>query len=84
MIILASDIGRILGRSLMGTLPSRHLPQSANSSHGSIKGFGSSFVLSAVYYSGTELVAITAGESNRPQKDVPKVRPHAYVVRVSI
>lgn len=39
-----------------------------------INGFGQSFVLAAVYYSGTELVAITAGESQTPSKDVPKVR----------
>lgn len=38
-----------------------------------INGFGQSFVLAAVYYCGTELVAITAGESRRPNKDVPKV-----------
>lgn len=38
-----------------------------------INGFGQSFVLAAVYYSGTELVAITAGESQTPSKDVPKV-----------
>ncbi|KAK5172115.1 uncharacterized protein LTR77_003753 [Saxophila tyrrhenica] len=36
-----------------------------------INGFGQSFVLAAVYYSGTELVAVTAGESRRPSKDVP-------------
>jgi len=39
-----------------------------------INGFGQSFVLAAVYYSGTELVAVTAGESKRPLRDVPKVR----------
>jgi yeast amino acid transporter len=39
-----------------------------------INGFGQSFVLAAVYYCGTELVAITAGESKRPNKDIPKVR----------
>lgn len=38
-----------------------------------INGFGRSFVLSAVYYGGTELVAVTAGESKRPHRDVPKV-----------
>ncbi|KAK3054313.1 hypothetical protein LTR09_004581 [Extremus antarcticus] len=37
-----------------------------------INGFGQSFVLAAVYYSGTELVAVTAGESKRPLRDVPK------------
>lgn len=42
--------------------------------HG-INGFGQSFVLAAVYYCGTELVAITAGESKNPSRDVPKVRP---------
>ena len=39
-----------------------------------INGFGQSFVLAAVYYCGTELIAITAGESRQPNKDVPKVR----------
>jgi yeast amino acid transporter len=39
-----------------------------------INGFGQSFVLAAVYYCGTELVAITAGESKRPNKDIPKVK----------
>jgi yeast amino acid transporter len=38
-----------------------------------INGFGKSFVLSAVYYSGTELVAITAGESRNPHRAVPSV-----------
>ncbi len=38
-----------------------------------INGFGQSFVLAAVYFSGTELVAITAGESRHPTKDIPKV-----------
>lgn len=38
-----------------------------------INGFGQSFVLAAVYYSGTELIAVTAGESKRPHKDIPKV-----------
>ena len=38
-----------------------------------INGFGQSFVLAAVYYCGTELVAITAGESRTPNKDIPKV-----------
>ncbi|KAJ9502560.1 hypothetical protein LTR99_007626 [Exophiala xenobiotica] len=37
-----------------------------------INGFGQSFVLAAVYYCGTEMVAVTAGESRRPNKDVPK------------
>lgn len=38
-----------------------------------INGFGQSFVLAAVYFSGTEMIAITAGESRNPKRDVPKV-----------
>jgi amino acid transporter len=38
-----------------------------------INGFGQSFVLAAVYYCGTEMVAITAGESKNPRRDLPKV-----------
>ncbi|RAO71321.1 uncharacterized protein BHQ10_007333 [Talaromyces amestolkiae] len=37
-----------------------------------INGFGQSFVLAAVYFSGTEMIAITAGESRNPKRDVPK------------
>lgn len=39
-----------------------------------INGFGQSFVLAAVYHAGTEMVAITGGESKNPGKDLPKVR----------
>ncbi len=45
--------------------------------HG-INGFGQSFVLAAVYYCGTELVAITAGESRNPNKDIPKVNQYYF------
>jgi amino acid transporter len=38
-----------------------------------INGFGQSFVLAAAYHCGTELVCITAGETRRPRKDLPKV-----------
>jgi amino acid transporter len=38
--------------------------------HG-INGFGKTFVLAAVYYSGTEMLAITAAESNNPKRDLP-------------
>ncbi|KAJ5160722.1 amino acid permease [Penicillium canariense] len=38
-----------------------------------INGFGKAFVLAAVYYSGTEMIAITAGESRNPRRDVPKL-----------
>jgi amino acid transporter len=38
-----------------------------------INGFGQSFVLAAVYHCGTELVAITGGESRNPARDLPKV-----------
>jgi len=39
-----------------------------------INGFGQSFVLAAVYHCGTEMVAITGGESRNPSRDLPKVR----------
>jgi amino acid transporter len=45
---------------------------------GGINGFGQSFVLAAVYYCGTEMVAITAGESRNPKKHVPKVWQEAF------
>lgn len=38
--------------------------------HG-INGFGKTFVLAAVYYSGTEMLAMTAAESKNPKKDLP-------------
>jgi amino acid transporter len=42
-----------------------------------INGFGQTFVLAAVYHAGTEMVAITGGESRNPGKDLPKVSdPH--------
>ena len=37
-----------------------------------INGFGQSFVLAAVYYCGTEMLAITAAESRNPVEDLPK------------
>ncbi|KAI9733686.1 MAG: General amino acid permease [Cirrosporium novae-zelandiae] len=37
-----------------------------------INGFGKVLVLAAVMYSGTEAVAITAGESRNPKRDLPK------------
>ena len=37
-----------------------------------INGFGQSFVLAAVYYCGTEMLAITAAESRNPTEDLPK------------
>lgn len=40
--------------------------------HG-INGFGQSFILAAVYFCGTETVAIVAGESRNPAKHLPKV-----------
>ncbi|KAI0459057.1 amino acid permease/ SLC12A domain-containing protein [Xylaria acuta] len=36
-----------------------------------INGFGKTFVLAAVYYSGTEMLAMTAAESKNPKKDLP-------------
>ncbi|KAI0539115.1 amino acid permease/ SLC12A domain-containing protein [Xylaria digitata] len=38
--------------------------------HG-IDGFGKTFVLAAVYYSGTEMLALTAAESKDPKRDLP-------------
>ncbi|KAI1472907.1 amino acid permease/ SLC12A domain-containing protein [Daldinia caldariorum] len=37
-----------------------------------INGFGKTFVLAAVYYSGTEMLALTAAESRNPRRDLPK------------
>jgi len=37
-----------------------------------INGFGQTFVLAAVYYCGTEMLAICGGESNNPKRDLPK------------
>ncbi|KAK3113175.1 hypothetical protein LTR53_009802 [Teratosphaeriaceae sp. CCFEE 6253] len=37
-----------------------------------INGFGQSFLLAAVYYCGTEMLAITAAESRNPARDLPK------------
>ncbi|KAI1441949.1 amino acid permease/ SLC12A domain-containing protein [Annulohypoxylon stygium] len=37
-----------------------------------ISGFGRTFVLAAVYYSGTEMLALTAAESRNPARDLPR------------
>ncbi|KAF7542034.1 hypothetical protein G7054_g149 [Neopestalotiopsis clavispora] len=37
-----------------------------------INGFGQTFVLAAVYYCGTEMLAFTAAESRNPQRDLPR------------
>ncbi|KAI1267956.1 amino acid permease/ SLC12A domain-containing protein [Xylariaceae sp. FL1019] len=37
-----------------------------------INGFGKTFVLAAVYYAGTEMLAMTAAESKNPKKDLPQ------------
>lgn len=37
-----------------------------------IEGFGQCFLLAAVYYCGTEMLAITAAESKYPARDLPK------------
>jgi amino acid transporter len=37
-----------------------------------INGFGQTFLLAAVYYCGTEMLALTAGESANPKRDLPK------------
>ncbi|KAH8657933.1 amino acid permease [Xylariales sp. PMI_506] len=37
-----------------------------------INGFGQSFLLAAVYYCGTEMLALTAAESKNPTKDLPR------------
>ncbi|GAP92919.1 putative amino acid permease [Rosellinia necatrix] len=36
-----------------------------------INGFGKTFVLAAVYYAGTEMLAMTAAESKDPKRDLP-------------
>lgn len=38
-----------------------------------INGFGQSFLLAAVYFCGTEMLALTAGESRNPKRDLPRV-----------
>lgn len=43
-----------------------------------INGFGKVLVLAAVMYSGTEAVAITAGESRNPKKDIPKALKQTF------
>ncbi|KAI2628737.1 amino acid permease/ SLC12A domain-containing protein [Hypoxylon sp. NC1633] len=43
-----------------------------------IGGFGKSFVLAAVYFSGTEMVALAAAESRNPEKDLPKAIRHTF------
>lgn len=37
-----------------------------------INGFGQCFLLAAVYYCGTEMLALTAAESKNPSKDLPQ------------
>ncbi|KAK9425176.1 putative Amino acid permease/ SLC12A domain-containing protein [Seiridium unicorne] len=37
-----------------------------------INGFGQTFVLAAVYYCGTEMLAFTAAESKNPARDLPR------------
>ncbi|KAI1324335.1 amino acid permease/ SLC12A domain-containing protein [Xylariaceae sp. FL0255] len=37
-----------------------------------VDGFGKTFVLAAVYYAGTEMLALTAGESKNPKHDLPR------------
>lgn len=37
-----------------------------------INGFGKTFILAAVYYSGTEMLALTAAESRDPRRDLPR------------
>nr|OQO30739.1 hypothetical protein B0A51_02435 [Rachicladosporium sp. CCFEE 5018] len=37
-----------------------------------INGFGQTFLLAAVYYCGTEMLALTAAESRNPARDLPK------------
>ncbi|KAI0169209.1 amino acid permease/ SLC12A domain-containing protein [Hypoxylon sp. FL1284] len=37
-----------------------------------INGFGKTFVLAAVYYAGTEMLALTAAESRNPKRDLPR------------
>lgn len=43
-----------------------------------INGFGKVLVLAAVMYSGTEAVAITAGESRNPKRDLPRAMKQTF------
>ncbi|KAK4891162.1 hypothetical protein LTR27_010236 [Elasticomyces elasticus] len=43
-----------------------------------INGFGQSFLLAAVYYCGTEMLAITAAESKNPSRDLPKAIKNTF------
>ncbi|KAI2464791.1 amino acid permease/ SLC12A domain-containing protein [Annulohypoxylon bovei var. microspora] len=48
-----------------------------------INGFGRTFVLAAVYYSGTEMLALTAAESRDPARDLPRaIRQTFYRILV--
>ncbi|PMD48146.1 amino acid permease [Hyaloscypha variabilis F] len=40
--------------------------------HDGIQGFGQTFLLAALFYSGTEMLAVTAGESANPKRDLPR------------
>ncbi|KAK3615088.1 hypothetical protein LTR56_026812 [Elasticomyces elasticus] len=43
-----------------------------------IDGFGQSFLLAAVYYCGTEMLAITAAESKNPTRDLPEAIKNTF------
>ncbi|KAK4544294.1 hypothetical protein LTR36_004504 [Oleoguttula mirabilis] len=43
-----------------------------------INGFGQCFLLAAVYYCGTEMLAITAAESRNPTRDLPKAIKNTF------
>lgn len=47
-----------------------------------IKGVFKTFVFAALQYSGTEMVGLSAGESNNPSKDVPKAVKNILIWRI--
>lgn len=44
-----------------------------------ISGFAQTLVLAAVYYCGTEMVAVTAGESKSPKRDLPAAIKQSFI-----
>jgi amino acid transporter len=49
---------------------------------GSTEGVFKTFVFAALQYSGTEMVGLSAGESNNPSKDVPKAVKNILIWRI--
>jgi amino acid transporter len=67
LLITFSDTGAI-GGDYIGFRYWAHPGPIANG----INGFGQCFLLAAVYYCGTEMLALTAAESKNPMRDLPK------------